>query len=106
MANNAQFGNVGTMRIRTYELRPSATTGNVKVVDPYTRNTVIDDTVANVITYFNNRINNGVFPFLTTGLVLQYLQRGQELRGVNLGVSSTAISSTEPVSANISIPGR
>lgn len=106
MANNAQFGNVGTMRIRTYELRPSATAGNVKVVDPYTRDTVIDDTVDNVINYFNTRINNGTFPFLTTGLVLQYLQRGQELRGVNLGVASSAISATEPTSANIPIPGR
>lgn len=106
MANLASVGNVGTLRVKTVELRSSSTSGNVAVVEPYTRGIVIDDTLTNVLNYFQDKIDKGIFPFLKVGAVRQYLQRGTELRGVKLGLATSAISNTEPISAFVSIPGR
>lgn len=106
MANLANIGNVGTMRVKQVELRSSTTTGNVAAVAPYTREIVVDDTVDNVLAFFQDKINKGIFPFLNIGAVRQYLQRGTELRGVNLGLATSAISDTQSISAFVSVPGR
>jgi hypothetical protein len=106
MANLAGYTDYGTMRVKTVELRSSGKAGRVRVVEPYTRGVLLDDTVANVLSDFQTKINYGVYPFLKIGSVRQYLARGLELRGVQLGLSTSAISSVEPISASVSIPGR
>ncbi len=106
MANLDKYGNVGTLRVRTVELRSSSTPGKVAAVEPYTRNVVIEDTVDNVINFFKDKIDKGIYPHLKLGAVIQYLQRGTELRGVNLGLGTSAIQDTEPISAFVRVPGR
>lgn len=86
----------GTGRVRTVVLKSSPTVGNVQVVCPYTGAVLKDDTPANVVTYLTTEMG---YTNITTGAVLEYAERGQELRGVQVGTNTMAFDNTSPVSA-------